>query len=223
MNLYIHYGSTNVGSSENFQVAIIGAGLAGLSLALSLGRHNMKCTIYKKPSQRLSQGGSITLLPKSLRILDFLGVYSTIHGKGFDMSTTVVRDSYKCLMTVPMSDCSRYSYAALQIRRDVILGSLIAEARQHGIPINYEHKLVEIAGYGAGATCLFANGVERVVSLVVGADGLRSKTREISFLSAPAPTCIKRTGLMWSVQRPVLKFLDQEYLKPAPVLELRPW
>jgi 2-polyprenyl-6-methoxyphenol hydroxylase-like FAD-dependent oxidoreductase len=198
-------------SPENFEVAIIGAGVAGLSLALSLARHNITCTIYEKRPQGLSQGGSITLFPNSLRILDSLGVYSTIHGQGFDMSTTIVRDSsYKHLSTIPISDPSRYGYAALRIRRDAVLSSLVSEARKHGIPINYEHNLVEIVEHDGGVTCWFANGVDKSVSLVVGADGLRSKTREVSFPNAPAPTYTGQAGIMWSAPRSALKYPDQE-------------
>ena len=40
---------------------------------------------------------------------------------------------------------------------------------------------------------------EKSVALAVGADGLRSKVREISFSSLPTPTCTGQIGILWSI------------------------
>lgn len=185
---------------SNFEVAIIGAGVSGLCLALRLQTHNIKCAVYEKRPDGFSQGGSIMLFPNSLRILDSLGVYATIHQQGFDMTTTAVKDaSFKTLKTIQISKPERYGYAALRIKRDVLVGSLVAAAKKSGISVNYEHRLIGIVEQDSGAKCRFSNGLTKSASIVVGADGLRSSVREISFPGAPAPAYTGQAMMMWSI------------------------
>lgn len=59
-------------------IAIIGAGLSGLSLALALHWKKLSCVIYEARAQPPDIGGAIMLSPNSLRVLDRLGVYARI-------------------------------------------------------------------------------------------------------------------------------------------------
>ena len=196
---------------SNFEVAIIGAGVSGLCLALSLQCHNIKCTVYEKQSEGVSQGGSVILFPNSLRVLDSLGVYDTIHKLGFDMTTTAVKDaSFKTIRKIQISKSERYGYAALRIRRDALVGSLLSSARKQGISVNFEHRLIGILESGPGAECRFSNGVTRSASLVVGADGLRSKVREICFLDAPDPAYTGQAMIMWPIPCSLLPDWEQQ-------------
>ena len=124
------------------------------------------------------------------------------------MTTTTVKDtSFKTLKTIQLSDPQRFGYAALRIRRDAIIDALTAAARSVDVPINYGYNLVDIVENGIDvARCRFDNGAEKSVSLVVGADGLRSRVRKVSFPNAPAPAYTGQAGLMWSVPRGKLNF-----------------
>ena len=68
-------------SSPN--VAIIGAGLSGLSLALALHQQGIKATAYEQASAPLDIGGAIMLSPNSLRALDNLGVLKRMLTQAF--------------------------------------------------------------------------------------------------------------------------------------------
>ncbi|KAK5119513.1 hypothetical protein LTR85_007613 [Meristemomyces frigidus] len=59
-------------------ITIIGAGLAGLSLALFSTQQDMKVTIYELRSPSLTTAGAIMLAPNALRSLDAIGVYDRI-------------------------------------------------------------------------------------------------------------------------------------------------
>jgi hypothetical protein len=114
-----------------------------------------QCTIYEKRPEGLTQGGSITLFPNSLRILDSLGVNSTIHMQGFDMTTATIKDSsFKTLKTLQLSDPQRFGYPALRIRRDAIVGTLTAAARSLDVPINYGYKLIDIVEDTPNIVCV---------------------------------------------------------------------
>lgn len=64
---------------ESFPVAIVGGGIAGLTLALSFEQLGIRYALYERyASLAPDQGASIGLLPNGLRILDQLGLVKEI-------------------------------------------------------------------------------------------------------------------------------------------------
>src|SRR6266853_4293665 len=55
-------------------VAIIGGGIAGLSLALNLHRHGIACRVYERAPEIKELGVGITLLPHAMREFAALGL-----------------------------------------------------------------------------------------------------------------------------------------------------
>lgn len=71
-------------TTTNRHILIIGGGLAGPCLALSLARHNIRSTIFEIRPTRSDSGGSISLGPNALQVLDrYAGVYDRIRAAGF--------------------------------------------------------------------------------------------------------------------------------------------
>jgi len=71
-------------STNPRHVLIIGGGLASPCLALSLARHNIRSTIFEICPTRSDSGGSISLGPNTLQVLDrHAGVYDRIRAAGF--------------------------------------------------------------------------------------------------------------------------------------------
>ncbi|KAJ5628768.1 FAD/NAD(P)-binding domain-containing protein [Penicillium lividum] len=64
-------------------VAIIGAGLSGLVLALSLHQQNIPCTVYELRPAPLDIGGAISVSPNALQIMDKLGLYENVVSEGY--------------------------------------------------------------------------------------------------------------------------------------------
>ena len=68
--------------NEYADVTIIGAGLAGMVLALTLHSQNIPCKIYELRPESFTGGGvvggAIMTSPNALRILDRLDIYSTL-------------------------------------------------------------------------------------------------------------------------------------------------
>ena len=66
-------------SHPTLQVAIIGAGIAGLGTAIGLkGRSNIDVQIYERASELREIGASIALGPNGLRTLERLGVHNAL-------------------------------------------------------------------------------------------------------------------------------------------------
>ncbi len=66
-------------SKHRFKIAIVGGGVAGLSLAVMLERFDIDYVILEAYPDVVPQtGASIGLMPNGLRILDQLGCYEPI-------------------------------------------------------------------------------------------------------------------------------------------------
>src|SRR3954463_7042133 len=66
------------------EIAIIGGGVAGLSLALNLHRHGVACRVYERAPEIKELGVGITLLPHAMREFSALGLADTLLKAGIE-------------------------------------------------------------------------------------------------------------------------------------------
>ena len=64
------------------RIAVIGGGVAGLGLALSLQQRGIACEVFEAATQIRELGVGITLLPHAMRELANLGVQSKLEAAG---------------------------------------------------------------------------------------------------------------------------------------------
>ena len=62
-------------------VAIVGAGIAGLTAALSFARYGIDCDIIEQAGELTEVGAGLQLSPNAARILDTLGVLPDIEAR----------------------------------------------------------------------------------------------------------------------------------------------
>ncbi|EPS26924.1 hypothetical protein PDE_01864 [Penicillium oxalicum 114-2] len=80
-------------SLQDLQIAIIGAGMGGLTTALALAKRGFKCIdVYENAQDLGFVGAGIQLAPNMARVLDGLGVWRGIEAEAVDISETSVRD-----------------------------------------------------------------------------------------------------------------------------------
>src|SRR5258707_8655006 len=65
-------------------IAIIGGGITGLSLALNLHRHGIGCRVYERAPEIKELGVGITLLPHAMREFTALGVADELLKAGIE-------------------------------------------------------------------------------------------------------------------------------------------
>ena len=60
------------------EVLIVGAGIGGLTLALSLHQAGIGCTVREAAPEMLPLGVGINVLPHAVRVLDGLGLVNAL-------------------------------------------------------------------------------------------------------------------------------------------------
>src|SRR5262249_59793391 len=65
-------------------IAIVGGGICGLSLALNLQRRGIPCTVYERAPEVKELGVGITLLPHAMREFSALGVADALLAAGIE-------------------------------------------------------------------------------------------------------------------------------------------
>jgi 2-polyprenyl-6-methoxyphenol hydroxylase-like FAD-dependent oxidoreductase len=205
------------------QVAIIGAGLSGLALAIALHRQGVSCAIYELRDPSVTTSGALMLSPNALRILDTLGIYYRLKTQGYNFETVdyknyehVTTDVY-CLGHEEL-----YGYRALRIYRQTLLTELRSEVKNLEIPITYGVKFSHVVSEDEdGVLFAFTNGTTASAAILVGADGIHSTVRKY-IDSRVVPKYSGTIAITCAVQRNNLEYpsnIDaRDYPMPVTIL-----
>ncbi|KAK4689811.1 hypothetical protein P7C73_g289, partial [Tremellales sp. Uapishka_1] len=144
-------------------VLILGAGLGGPCLALSLARQNIRSTIFEIRSGRVDSGGSISLGPNGLRVLDrYAGIYDRIKSIGYiyNRFSAYSEEGEKFgEILAGEEDKGEDGYPAVRLMRPDLNKTLLDAAEQSGmVDIKYGAKMTRIEEDDAGVTAYFEDG-----------------------------------------------------------------
>lgn len=167
------------------EVAIVGAGAAGLILAMSLKEIGVECRVYEKVEDLREVGAGINLLPHAVRELDELGLVPALDAVAIRTKDASYFNQYgQHIYTEPAGLDAGYDWPQFSIHRgdmqkafldatrerlgadSVVTGYVCTGADQdeHGVDVHFEDR--------AG------NRLPDVrAKIVVGADGIRSVFR----------------------------------------------
>lgn len=174
----------------NTRIAIVGAGLAGLTLARTLHVHGLDAVVYEREvsAAARTQGGSLDLHPESgQRALGEAGLaeefWSIARPEGQELrivDPTGATLAHKIPAAGGPAGRPEVDRAAL---RDLLRSSLPDER------IGWGHRLREVTERAEGGFRLhFDDGVTADCDLLVGADGARSRVRRLVTDAEPAYT-----------------------------------
>ncbi|KAI0424554.1 kynurenine 3-monooxygenase [Xylaria sp. FL1042] len=205
-------------STPPSEVAIIGGGLAGLTLALALHHHGIPSTVYEARSESYNHGGGLMLSPNALRALDQIGAYKRLGEMSLHFDKLYFKnDNNETTDIYYFGSRNLYGYQALRIMRRDLLNELLAMLRERSIPVYFGSTLATVKFNGSDHKVQFAftNGQIASASLLVGADGIHSTVRS-TFVSDVdvKPQYAGILGISCVVQRPQLR-VPNNYGLPA--------
>ncbi len=194
-------------------VLIIGGGIAGSSLALLLHQAGISSAVYEAYPQAENIGGGLQIAPNGMRVLERIGMAARLLTQGVAAEELSFENrSGTVLARVGNGRGRRYGFPAVQIARSALHKGLVDEAARRGIPIAYRKRLIDISFGCDGVVARFEDGTSAEGTILIGADGVHSRTRGIILPDGPRPAY---TGIFT-----VGGFASHPELVPADALEM---
>jgi salicylate hydroxylase len=164
------------------RVAVIGAGIGGLTTALSLRAFDIDVVILEQASRLDPVGAGIQLSPNANQVLARLGVLDPIVDSAFEPRTLEVLTgrSGRKLLSAPVGAWARARYARpyLNVHRGdlhAVLLNAVREAMPNGLRL--DSRVTSVEQGDDGVTLRLHRGGTVDADLVVGADGVHSAVR----------------------------------------------
>jgi 2-polyprenyl-6-methoxyphenol hydroxylase-like FAD-dependent oxidoreductase len=170
-------------------ILIIGGGFSGMSAAIALRQQGHAVELVEIDSGWRSYGAGISLSPATLRAFKQLGILEEFlrHGAATD-GVELRRPDGGPIATLPTPRLAGRDVPGGGAIMRPVLARILAEAtRAAGTEVSLGCTFTAIEQDDAGVGVTFTDGQRRRYDLVIGADGLYSKTREALFPDAPRP------------------------------------
>lgn len=167
------------------QVAIVGAGIGGLTLAIALKKAGISFRVYEAASELRPVGAGIAIANNAMQVYRHLGVAPQLNEKGTRISTVRLTDLNLRVLdqTSLVSFEQHYQLANIAIHRSDLHQVLLDAVGVEHLQLN--KRLQQITSTEAGYTLAFTDGTTEQHPFVIGADGLRSKVRQALFGDYP--------------------------------------
>ena len=143
-------------------VAVIGGGIGGLATALALAKQGASVVVHEQADRIAEVGAGLQITPNGARVLDWLGLGQALQDKGLRAEAVVPTDGLTG-RAVTRFDLSRQVPPYRFLARSALIDMLASACRARGVEIVLGHRAETLPE----------------ADLVVGADGIRSVTRQL--------------------------------------------
>ncbi|MDA1185044.1 MAG: FAD-dependent monooxygenase [Acidobacteria bacterium] len=159
-------------------LAIVGAGLGGLTVAATLRRAGFDVRVYEQARRFARVGAGIQMMPNSVKVLRAIGIEARVRGTSFQPYSHLNRvwDTGEVLRELPMPE-DLFGAPYLCMHRGDLHEALVASLPS-GV-IELQKTLVGLDKRDGQVTLAFADGSSARADLVIGADGVHSTVRHL--------------------------------------------
>ncbi|RAH75689.1 FAD-dependent oxidoreductase [Aspergillus aculeatinus CBS 121060] len=164
----------------NFKVLIAGGSLVGLTLAISLEHAGIDYELFEKGDFAPQMGASIGFYPQSNQLMDQLGVWAEIEKGVIPLRARYHFDEngYCMEASIALQYLQHLKYPTIFMERSEMLRILhdhIADPRK----LHSQSPVVAYEETPGGITVTTADGQKFQESILIGADGIHSRVRQL--------------------------------------------
>lgn len=167
---------------------IIGAGIAGPVAAMALRRAGIEALLYEGYPQTSGDVGSyLTVATNGVDALRAIDAHEPVLSAGFRTPHIVLwSGTGRQLGTVALGGGLTDGSASITIKRTLLARALRERAERYHIPVEYGKRLENVDTTRDGRVIArFEDGSQAIGDLLIGCDGIHSRTRRIIDASAP--------------------------------------
>ena len=161
------------------QIAIIGAGMGGLTTGIALKKFGHRVTIYEQAEQILPVGAAISLWSNGVKCLNYLGLTEQVAKLGGQMNDLAYIDGLNGEVMTQFSLApliEEVGQRPYPVSRAELQNMLMDEFGRQDIQLG--KKMVSIEDKGQHVEIGFQDGSTASAELLIGADGTHSMTRQ---------------------------------------------
>ena len=186
------------------RVLIVGGGIAGMTLATALQRNGIGAEIVEIHPDWTVMGVGIAVQGATLRALKTIGVLDRCVASGFPYSKLVACDvNGNVTGTVTLPSLLGPGYPECVGIMRPILHEILHDALQaSGASVRLGLSISSLEQNASAVKVQFTDGSQEIYDLVVGADGVHSKVREIAFGAHIQPEFMEQAVWRAMVERP---------------------
>ncbi len=168
-------------SAENHDILIIGGGIGGLTMALSLHSDGIPCRVFEAASAFRPLGVGINMMPHAIRVLSSLGLEENLKRFGVEAKEFAYFNRHgQKIFTEPCGRFAGYEYPHFSIHRGdlhQVLHQAVLE-RLGPDAVMLRHRCVGVDQYAGGVTVRFEGAAAQDGRIALAFDGFHSGVRE---------------------------------------------
>ncbi|MDN0193969.1 FAD-dependent monooxygenase [Streptomyces sp. S.PNR 29] len=174
--------SRGVRTTPRRKVLISGAGVAGSALAFWLNRYGFAVTVVEKAGTLRDGGYPIDVRGTALEVVRRMGILPRLRDAHIDLRrlTFLDRDGSEVTSVNPHTVTGGVAGRDLEVRRGDLTDALYTAVRDD-VEFLFNDSIDTLDQSGRGVDVTFRGGSRRTFDMVLGADGLHSRTREFLF------------------------------------------
>ena len=167
------------------KVAIIGAGISGLSTALFLRKLGCEVTVFEKDKSIEREGAGIQITSNGLFVLEKLYLGEAVIQRGLKPNNLCFFDEngFKSIGSLEILNRlkDRYGRSFIALHRSHLIKSLFEKVKAKKIKINFRSEALPLLEQDGHEISIFCNGEKIKKDLIVVADGVSSKWKKTIF------------------------------------------